>query len=171
VPKAAKEPKVSSEPSIDREERTDVHERVQFEVREEARLNHNQNHNQNHHYDAGDTRIPISDVASSDHLPPGATKVDVAAMQAMAITPEYARAMQVGNFRPNSGELIALKALGVFPDYLAALSAAGFKGSAGDVMQARAMGITREDIEHAMKLGLEDLTIDKLIQLELSSAL
>ena len=155
-------------------EQFEVHEDVQTEVHEEVRVNQNQNHNQNqnqnHHYDSGGA-ANNSDIANIYREAPGASNADIRAMQSMNISPDYVRAMQVGNFRPNPREIMAMKALGIAPDYLQAFTAAGIDGSIKDVIAARAMNITPEKIAHALQLGFRNLTVDKLIKLDLSSVL
>jgi len=180
-PKVPKAPKAAKEPKADREERVevrqieqvDVQEDVQVEEREEVPNNHNSNqsHHQNSNYHAISRNLRNSNSSVEDREALGVSKEDFAALQAMNISPDYVRAMRAASLRPSTADIIAMKAMGVTPDYLEALRAVGIATGPAGVMQVRAMGITSEDIERAMKLGFKDLTVDQLIQLDLTSVL
>ena len=199
-PKVAKEPKVSREPIVDSEEKietrhieqTEVHQDVQVEVREEVRINQNQNHSQNQNHDSNVAveRAVTIDVGKADAA---------AALKHMDVTPEYIREIRATGLHAELGDLIALRSLGVSadyvaqmralgiegdaaeiiamksqavtPDYLKALIAAGVRVDAYELIQAHAMGITPETMEHARKLGIENLSFDKLMQLKSAAVL
>jgi beta-lactamase regulating signal transducer with metallopeptidase domain len=197
-PKALREPKTSREPKVDRAEkvvtrqveRTDVHQDVQVEVREEVRVNQNENHSQNQNHNSNvDVQYAI-DIGKADaaaalgHMDVTpeyirdiratglhAELADLIALRSLGVSADYVAQMRALGIKGDAAEIIAMKSQAVAPDYLKALIAAGIRVDAYELIQAHAMGITPETMEHARKLGIENLSFDKLMQLKSAAVL
>ena len=91
---------------------------------------------------------------------------NLVAMRIQGVSADYIRGIQALGLKPDVDQLVAMRIQGVTPEYVKGIQSAGIKFDIDDLISAKIQQITPEFIERAMKHGLRDLTLEKLIELK-----
>ncbi len=89
----------------------------------------------------------------------------IISMKVQDVTPEYVRQIRTLGLNPSAEQIISMRVQNVTPEYIKALQSAGFKPDVNAIISARVQGLTPEFIENARKHGFQNLTLDKLLEL------
>ena len=89
----------------------------------------------------------------------------IISMKVQDVTPEYVRQIRALGLNPSAEQIISMRVQDVTPEYVKALQSAGFKPDVNAIISARVQGLTPEFIENARKHGFQNLSLDKLLEL------
>ena len=89
----------------------------------------------------------------------------IISMKVQDVTPEYVREIRTLGLNPSADQIISMRVQDVTPEYVKALQSAGFKPDVNAIISARVQGLTPEFIENARKHGFQNLSLDKLLEL------
>ncbi len=91
---------------------------------------------------------------------------DLVSLRIQAVTVDYVRDVHASGLKPSVHQLVAMRIQNVTAEYVKGLQAAGFKFDVDDIVRAKIEDISPEFIERAVKHGLQNLTLEKLVQLK-----
>jgi hypothetical protein len=91
---------------------------------------------------------------------------DLVSLRIQGATAEYVRDIHALGLKPSVDEFISMRVQDVTAQYIKDLQAAGFKFDVDEIIAAKIQGITPQFIERAVKHGIQNLNLEKLMQLK-----